>query len=150
MVASTSIMKGNYMENSDKTGCSDNTRYQLKRFGYNMIALALSIALYYLGFFGSVEGPLNPSTIGQYLKSFGFSGNHLLFALFILFAFSVSWNWIYNSAVKLHFYLKYTGGEKSENISAAPEPVQKGKWGHTLWAALLIFILTFVFHMYKN
>lgn len=136
------------MKNNNKSGFSDNTRYQLRKFGYNMVALALSIALYYLGVFGTVEGPLNPSILGQHLKSFGFSRYHLLFSLFILFVISLTWNWVYNLAIRLHFKLKYTEGNKIKKT--APKPVKKGKWGHTLWGAMLLIILTVTFHIIKN
>ena len=149
-MASISDMKGNVMEHSEKTGCTDNARNQLRRFGYNMVALALSIGLYYLGFFGTVEGPLNPSAIGQHLKTMGFSGKHLLYILFILFAVSLTWNWIYNGAVKLYFNFKCSRVEQCEKMIQTPESVQKGKWGHTVWAAMLILFLTFAFHMFKN
>ncbi len=138
------------MKNSDKSGYSDNARYQLKKFGYNMVALSLSIALYYLGFFGTVEGPLNPCTMAQNLKSFGFSGHHLLSVLLVLFLLSLTWNWIYNSVMKLRFSFKNTKVGKAEEITGAPKMLKKGKWGHTLWVAMLIIILTFAFHMFKN
>ena len=133
------------MENN-KPGYPDNARYQLKKFGYNMVALALSIALYYLGFFGTVEGPLNPSILGQHLKSFGFARYHLFFSLFILFVISLTWNWIYNLVIKLYFHPKYT--KKNKIKKAVPEPVKKGKWGHTLWSAMLIILLTVTYHIF--
>ncbi len=137
-------MKGNVMKNRDNSGYPDNTKNQIRKFGYNMIVLAISIGLYYLGFFGTAEGPLNPSGIGQKLKSAGFNGHHLLFALSVLFIISLTWNWIYNSVLRLHLYLENPKGENN------PKPVKKGKWGHTVCGALLILILTFAFHMYKN
>lgn len=139
-------MKNNFMENNDKPGFSDNTRYQLKKFGYNMVALALSIGLYYLGFFGTVEGPLNPSAIGQYLRSFGFSRYHLLFVLFVLFVISLTWNLIYNTSIKIILSLKYTKGEKIKKTTR--ETVKKGKWGHTLWASMLIIITAVTLHIF--
>ena len=138
------------MKNSDKSGYSDNARYQLKKFGYNMVALSLSIALYYLGFFGTVEGPLNPSTMAQNLKSLGFSGHHLLTVLLVLFLISLTWNWIYNSVLKLRFGFKNSKGGETEDITGVPKMVKKGKWGHTVWVAMLIIILTFTLHMLKN
>ena len=132
------------MKNRDKSGYPDNTRHQIRKFGYNMIVLAISIGLYYLGFFGTAEGPLNPSEIGQKLKAAGFNGHHLLFALFVLFVISLTWNWIYNSVLRLHLYLENPNGEKT------PKPLKKGKWGHTACGALFILILSFAFHMYKN
>jgi hypothetical protein len=69
---------------------------QLKRFGINMLVLAASIALYYLGFFGSVDGPLHPFRIGLGLHGLGVTRTSLLYTLTGFLALSVIWNWLYN------------------------------------------------------
>lgn len=71
-------------------------RRQLKKFGVNMSILGASIGLYYLGFFGSIDGPLHPTRIGEKLNSLGFTQMHLLITCIALFAVTVCWNWIYN------------------------------------------------------
>lgn len=69
---------------------------QLKKFGISMSVMAASIGLYYLGFFGSFDGPLHPTRVGEKLSRLGFTAIHLLVIFIILFAASVTWNWIYN------------------------------------------------------
>ncbi len=69
---------------------------QLKKFGISMLVLAVSIGLYYLGFFGSVDGPLHPARLGEMLNHCGVTKIHLLITFIILFAATLAWNWIYN------------------------------------------------------
>ena len=61
-----------------------------------MSVMAISIGLYYLGFFGSIDGPLHPARIGAKLNRLGFTQIHLLITFIALFAVTVAWNWIYN------------------------------------------------------
>jgi hypothetical protein len=77
-----------------------NSRSFIQR---RMIRLCLSILvmlicfpLYYLGFFGGVEGPLNPSEIGDALARMGVTKTHSMIFFPTLLIVSVSWNWIYN------------------------------------------------------
>ena len=69
---------------------------RLIRFCLSMLVMVLCFPLYYLGLFGSVEGPLNPAHIGEQLAGMGVTRTHsmLLFLSFLIIA--VSWNWIYN------------------------------------------------------
>jgi len=69
---------------------------QLKKFGISMLVLGVSIGLYYLGFFGSVDGPLHPARLGKMLSHLGVTQIHLLITFIILFTVSLVWNWIYN------------------------------------------------------
>ena len=71
-------------------------RRQLKSFGISMLVLGVSIGLYYLGFFGSVDGPLHPARLGENLSRLGFTQIHLLVIFSALFIVSLTWNWIYN------------------------------------------------------
>jgi hypothetical protein len=71
---------------------------RLVRFGISMIVLGLCLPLYYLGFFGTVEGPLNPARIGQYLGHMGVSRTHASLFFLALLIFALTWNWIYNYA----------------------------------------------------
>ena len=69
---------------------------RLIRFCLSMLVMVLCFPLYYLGFFGSVEGPLNPAHIGERLAGMGVTRTHsmVLFLTFLIIA--ASWNWIYN------------------------------------------------------
>jgi hypothetical protein len=66
------------------------------RFCLAMLVMILCFPLYYLGFFGSVDGPLNPSRLGEQLGNIGVTKTRMLIFFISLAAISVSWNWIYN------------------------------------------------------
>ena len=69
---------------------------RLIRFCASMLVMVLCFPLYYLGLFGSVDGPLHPARIGEHLAVMGVTRTHSM-ALFLTFLiFAVSWNWIFN------------------------------------------------------
>ncbi len=119
---------------------------QLRRFGWSMVSLAASVGLYFMGFFNSVQGPLNSDRMGTTLAQLGVTSTHLIAGAAVLFVLSVSWNWIYNlfhrSAAKRRSGMNT--GHKNRNIDRAQvyEPVRKGPWGHVLWMAMLILLIT--------
>ncbi|RJQ56273.1 MAG: hypothetical protein C4530_14910 [Desulfobacteraceae bacterium] len=69
---------------------------RLLRFCGSMLVMVVCFPLYYMGLFGSVEGPLNPKNLGDRLAGLGVTQAHsmLLFLTFLIIA--LSWNWIYN------------------------------------------------------
>jgi hypothetical protein len=69
---------------------------RLNGFGITMIVMGASFLLYYLGFFGSVNGPLNPAHIANLLNGIGITRIHITIFFLILCIVSVSWNWICN------------------------------------------------------
>ena len=81
---------------SDGTDKQSYGRQRLHNFGVTMTVMGVSFLLYYLGFFGSVEGPLNPARIGNTLAGMGVTRTHIIMFFFLLFIGSVSWNWIFN------------------------------------------------------
>ena len=66
-----------------------------RMFG-SMLVMILCFPLYYLGLFGSVEGPLNPARIGDALGSMGVKKTHAFVFFLSFLIIAVSWNWIYN------------------------------------------------------
>jgi hypothetical protein len=56
------------------------------------------VFLYYLGFFGNVEGPLNPGRIGESLSAIGVTKTHSMVFFLSFLIIAVTWNWIYNLA----------------------------------------------------
>ena len=74
----------------------DFIRQRLSSFGLTMIIMGICFPLYYLGFFGSVDGPLNPSQLGGRLAAMGVSKTHMLVFSLSLLTITASWNWIYN------------------------------------------------------
>jgi hypothetical protein len=71
---------------------------RLFHFGITMIVMGASFFLYYLGFFGRVEGPLNPAQLGEHLAVSGVSKAHLIIVAVVLVLLSLSWNLIFNLA----------------------------------------------------
>ncbi|MBN1104425.1 MAG: hypothetical protein JXL84_13490 [Deltaproteobacteria bacterium] len=69
---------------------------RLIRLGMSMIVMAICLPLYYLGLFGSVDGPLNPSRIGESLAGMGLSRTHSAVFFLAILIVSISWNWIFN------------------------------------------------------
>jgi hypothetical protein len=74
---------------------------RMQNFGLTMVVMGGSFALYYLGLFGGVPGPLEPDRIGQQLSALGFSDRHLLFVFLFLMVLAMTWNWIYNAFNRL-------------------------------------------------
>lgn len=71
-------------------------RNRLHSFGLTMIVMGISFGLYYLGLFGTVEGPLTPANVGATLSGLGVTQRHVIMVLISILIFAVSWNWIFN------------------------------------------------------
>ena len=66
------------------------------RMCMSILVMMLCFPLYYLGLFGSVDGPLNPARIGDMLANMGVTRTHSMILFLSFLIISVSWNWIYN------------------------------------------------------
>lgn len=71
-------------------------RSRLHNFGLTMVVMGVSFVLYYLGLFGTVEGPLTPANMGAFLSALGVTQRHMILTLLSLLIGAVSWNWVYN------------------------------------------------------
>ena len=69
---------------------------RLVRMLLSLLVMAFCFPLYYLGLFGSVEGPLNPARIGDALAGMGVTKTDSLVFFLSFLIIAVSWNWIYN------------------------------------------------------
>lgn len=69
---------------------------RLIRLCLSMLVFVLCMPLYYLGFFGTVEGPLNPARIGESLAAMGVAKTHSILFFLTLMIITVTWNWIFN------------------------------------------------------
>ena len=69
---------------------------RLRHFGVTMIVMGISFIFYYLGLFGKVDGPLNPSRLAEGLSGWGVSKTHIMMIAAGLTLLALSWNWIYN------------------------------------------------------
>jgi hypothetical protein len=72
------------------------TRSRLHNFGLTMVIMGASFILYYLGLFGTVEGPLTPANLGASLSSLGVTQRHVILMLLALLIGAITWNWIFN------------------------------------------------------
>lgn len=71
-------------------------RNRLQYFGLTMVIMGASFILYYLGLFGTVEGPLTPANMGTALSEVGITQRHVIVVLLSLLVAAVSWNWVFN------------------------------------------------------
>jgi hypothetical protein len=136
---------------------------RMQNFGLTMIVMGASFGLYYLGLFGTVEGPLHPAHIGDRLAASGFTDRHLLILLLSLTGIAIVWNWVYNSFCRL-LGRRLTCAGQAENADGCcpaavrregadryvctaghiqPEarfhPLAKGTIGHFIWMMFAIF-----------
>lgn len=84
------------------------------KFGLNMIVMAVCFALYYLGLFGGVEGPLTVANIGRGLAETGLTSDHFQGLLVTIFAVALCWNWVVN-------LLAHATGQRLTCSAGSPE-----------------------------
>jgi hypothetical protein len=91
---------------------------RLIRLCFSMLVMIVCFPLYYLGLFGSVEGPLNPASIGGVLAGLGVTRTHSMTFFLSFLIIAVSWNWVYNAvSLGLGYRLSCSGkmdGEGTE------------------------------------
>jgi hypothetical protein len=71
-------------------------RSRLHNFGLTMVVMGASFFLYYLGLFGTVDGPLTPANMGTVLSGMGVTRQHVIVVLLSILIFAISWNWVFN------------------------------------------------------
>jgi len=115
----------------------DFLRQRLTNFGLTMIVMGVCFPLYYLGFFGSVDGPLNPSQLGERLAAVGVSKAYMLVFSLSLFIITASWNWIYNL---ISFFMGWRLTCKKTTDDGAPcgTPVKRKKFTHKRNGVLVV------------
>jgi len=72
-------------------------RFRLRRFGLCLIGMTVCLLLYYLGFFGTYNGPLNPQNIGKFLDAYGVDKGYIAYFFIGLTIVLLIWNWILNT-----------------------------------------------------
>ncbi|MHC1729645.1 MAG: hypothetical protein AB9866_27195 [Syntrophobacteraceae bacterium] len=99
----------------NQTGRANPHQRRLIGFGLNMIVMALSFMLYYLGLFGTVDGPLSMTNISKAISSSGITVNDVRIILVILFVIALTWNWIINIvARRAGWNFSCTAGKKEK------------------------------------
>ena len=84
MVPATGKPRGGFVSN------------RLYNFGLTMVVMGASFILYYLGLFGTVDGPLTPDNLGIALSGLGVTQHHVITVLLSILIFAFSWNWVFN------------------------------------------------------
>ncbi|MEJ2165716.1 MAG: hypothetical protein P8X90_09320 [Desulfobacterales bacterium] len=106
-------------------GCRRSYGQQrLAHFGITMIVMGVCFFFYYMGFFGGVDGPLNPAQLGENLSAAGVSKGHLVLAAAVLELLSLSWNWIFSLA-SLLLGRRLTCSRTDEQGDICGEPVRR-------------------------
>jgi len=72
-------------------------RRRARNFLATVLVMGLCFFLYYLGFFGGVEGPLSGENIGQGLAGLGVTERLAVSFFIALLVFTATWNWIFNA-----------------------------------------------------
>lgn len=80
----------------EQPGGQNPLQRRLRIFGLNLIVMAVSFMLYYLGFFGRVEGPLSMTNIGKTIAGLGITAKGVQIIFIVFFLISLTWNWILN------------------------------------------------------
>ena len=102
-------------------------------FGLNMIVMAVSFGLYYLGFFGRVDGPLSMANIGRSLSDVGFTVGSFQALLVALFVVALTWNWALNLVAHLSGQ-RLTCSHGSPQGGFCGELVQRRRGSGQSWA----------------
>lgn len=124
-----------------RTVCSQNSyiRKRASNFSVTMIVMGASFGLYYLGLFGTIDGPLTPANIGGSLAALGVTRWHLLELSAALTVLAISWNWFYNG------FRRAAQRRGRPGRTEAPEPIRKGTVGHVFWIlSLALTVIVFI------
>ncbi len=103
-------------------------------FGWTLVVMGLSFALYYLGLFGNETGVLSPDNIAAFLSRNGVDQSVFISIFFTLFVATLIWNHCMN-------VLLWMSGQKN------PETfIRKGVISHTIWVGALVLFLIVLWH----
>ena len=97
-------------------------RNRLHNFGLTMVVMGASFILYYLGLFGTVDGPLSPENMGATLSTLGVTQRHVILVLLSILIGAISWNWVFNltSLVIGNRLTCLAGGKGTDGVCGAP------------------------------
>ncbi|BBO69965.1 hypothetical protein DSCA_38950 [Desulfosarcina alkanivorans] len=84
------------MEDAGRQPQNGLVRNRLQSFGLTMVVMGASFFLYYLGCFGTVDGPLTPAKMGAALAGLGVTRRHVILLLLSILIGAISWNWVFN------------------------------------------------------
>jgi hypothetical protein len=128
-------MNAPYSNPSDSYNRPGFIQGRLHNFGLTMMVMGASFGLYYLGLFGTVDGPLRPDRIGDHLAAIGFSNRHLLILLVALMGIAIVWNWLYNAICRLLGKRLACACRMDGGDGFCAAPVRRVRRGHYVCAA---------------
>ena len=99
------------------------------RLCLSIVVMLICIPLYYLGLFGNVAGPLNPSHLGERLAALGVTEKHAMIFFLSCLIISVAWNWIFN-LVSLVMGSRLTCNKMMDGNTPCGSPVRRNKLVH--------------------
>ena len=102
---------------------------RMLRMSLSILVMLLCFPLYYLGFFGGVEGPLHPARLGDRLASLGVTRTHSMVFFLSLLIIAVCWNWIYNG-VSLIIGARLTCNKTNDQGNPCGAPTRRKKVTH--------------------
>ena len=111
-------------------GRSSYVQKRLAHMQVTIIVMIISFVLYYLGFFGTVEGPLDPAGLGARLSGIGVTRVHVLGLLALFFVVALTWNWVFNGIVSLAGARRTCMKKTGPNGEVCGAPVKKVKTLH--------------------
>lgn len=109
----------------------------LTLFGCQMIVIGICFPLYYLGFFGGVNGPLHPVLLGERLFDMGITRTHVVMISLSIVILTLVWNWVYNW-VSRRFGYHLTCTMVKDRDTSCNAPIRQKSWvptenGNGVW-----------------
>ena len=101
-------------------------RMRLNRLGITLLVMGASFVLYYLGFFGGIDGPLSAGRIGDLLAESGITQTHVLVSLLVMTALAGLWNIVLNTICR-SFGIRLICRQPAGDGSLCSAPVRKIK-----------------------
>lgn len=114
------------MENATGQPQNGLVRNRFQSFGLTMVVMGASFFLYYLGCFGTVDGPLTPAKMGAALAGLGVTRYHVILMLLSILIGAISWNWVYNlTSLFIGSRMTCKAMEKGADDGVCGEPVKR-------------------------
>ncbi|MEW6265875.1 MAG: hypothetical protein AB1641_22615 [Thermodesulfobacteriota bacterium] len=100
-------------------------RKRLYNFILTVVVMIVSVNLYYLGFFGTYEGPLHPQNVGRTLAGWGVTPTGILIGLIILTIMAFSWDYVLNGFCTLFGFRLTCAKPLKEKEGFCDSPVKR-------------------------
>lgn len=118
-----------YGPNPKALTTSDYMRKRASGLPLTMIVMGASFILYYLGFFGNVEGPLSREALGAGLAGMGVTKTSFMIFFLLISIIMCVWDWIFNLAAR-GMGLRLTCTKKGADGKLCKAAVKKSETRH--------------------